>query len=294
MLKYLMKLRHRKAFTLVELVIVMGILAVLMGCVAAFAGPVQDMVKKTASSADSLTANKIIGDYIENRLAYASRIDIIQAVDATGSSTEISQSWTAFQNRLSLARTANPNSEDRAGVLIFHYEYNANDEMRSRYQLYDVEINTTGSYSMAIDSSESPATIREHYEVFDDAFYASSENIIVAPTSVTKNKVRNSHYITFDIIPFDCTEDYPGVFITDSLLKDYYAFNATTPMRPDEYFGPRSSGQLDIASQRSGAIESITFELQNISAENTLNLQSKTPGGAGGSDILVFYYVTRY
>ena len=75
-MKKLMKLRNKKGFTLVELIIVIAIIAILLACVAAFAGPVQKIVKSSAASADALQVNKIIGDYIENRLAYASYIDV--------------------------------------------------------------------------------------------------------------------------------------------------------------------------------------------------------------------------
>ena len=124
MLKYLMKLRSRKAFTLVELVIAMAILALLMVSVAAFSTPVQQMVKATASDADSITINKVMGDYIETRLGFADKLTALHAVYAETPDSNVTGTWTTYQNRLNGAE-ADP--KDKAGVLIINYEANPDE-----------------------------------------------------------------------------------------------------------------------------------------------------------------------
>lgn len=317
MLRYLMKLRHRKGFTLTELVIVIAILGLLMACVAAFATPVRQMVQATAASTDALTANKIIGDYIENRLAFASRIDTIYAVDITSGITELNDTYTAFQNKLN---SASSSPKDKAGVLLFHYEADADYPGKSGYRLYDIPVETSGTFTSALFSG---GTLQG--EVFDKAFYANSQNLIIAPTTVSANKLRNSLFAEYQIIPYDCDEEYitmsgsvvddaNSIYVKRTTLDYYYEYKenheADPTLYPDDSFGLN-----DLAVQRSGSIEQVSFELRNmdissytrtagpdgvmdtaddvvcpvVSGWNTIY-----PGGAGGSDILIFYYIPHY
>lgn len=278
-MKFLMKLRRRKGFTLVELVIVIAILALLLGCVAAFSTPVRQMVEATASSTDAITANKIIGDYIENRLAFADRIDIVYAVDpATGAvNTDISDSFTGVQNLLS---DANSNASEKSGVIVFHYVPDTNEPLNSSYRLYDIPITTSGSYSATMFNGT-----ELNGEVFADAFYANSQNLMLAPTEVTSNKVRKSYYMTIDIIPYDCDDDYPA-YITADVMDDYYKHLSDPALYP--------TNPLDaLEVQKSGAVESISFELQNMEVA-TGKWNAKTPSGALGEDIMIFYHIPHF
>lgn len=289
MLKYLIKLRSRKAFTLVELIIVVAILGLLMACVAAFATPVRDMVKSTAASTDSLTANKIIGDYIENRLAYASRIEVHQAANATTPSSDVTASFTSFQADYNTAYTANATTKDKAGVLIFRFVEDTNDPLKNTYKVYDVRIGASGSYSNTVFNASGDMK----GELFDDAFYVNSQNLIIAPVETVRNRVRNSHYLTFDIIPFDCEEEYPTVYLKNDTLDSYYKYQANHKADPVTY-PDKTFGLSALADQRSGGVETVSFELQNIAVDDTNSWKSKSPSGAGGSDILIFYYTKHY
>lgn len=318
MLRYLMKLRHRKGFTLTELVIVIAILGLLMACVAAFASPVRDMVKQTASSTDALAANKIIGDYIENRLAFANRIDTIYAVDLTSGLSEINDTYVAFQN---LYNAAGSGTKDKAGVLIFHYDENTNEPEKSTYKLYDIPVESSGTFAAAVIGTGGVI----NGEVFDDAFYVNSQNLIIAPTTVSSNKLRNTLFAEFKIIPYDCDEDYlvrsggvldttNSLYIKGNTLDYYYEYQenylADPALYPDDSFG------LDtISPQRSGAIENISFELRNMEISSYTSLPGVDgllntaddiltpdvdgwnpiyPGGCGGKDILIYYYIPHY
>ena len=82
MLKYFLKLRRKKGFTLVELIVVVALLAIMMASIAALSGPIRKMVNRTAASADSVAANATIANYIENRLAFAANIEFVMAYNA--------------------------------------------------------------------------------------------------------------------------------------------------------------------------------------------------------------------
>ncbi len=294
MLKYLMKLRHRKGFTLTELIIVVAILGVLMGCVAAFATPVRQMVQRTAASTDAITANKIMGDYIESRLAFAERIDALYAVDLTSGMTDFSDKYTAFQNQLNVTGAS---VKDKAGMLIFHYD--PNDE-KSTYKIYDINIpKTGGSFNSVVFG-----TGGIQGAVFGDPFYENSQNIIIAPTEVTKNKLRGNYFAEFQIIPYDCDEDYivrdvsgnldpSSLYIKNTTLKDYYAYKqnhiADPALYPDETFGLGT-----ISQQRSGAVENISFTLKNLDGSTGKQWTALNPSGGSGSDIVLFYLIRHY
>ena len=288
MLKYLMKLRSRKAFTLVELVIAMAILALLMVSVAAFSTPVQQMVKATASDADSITINKVMGDYIETRLGFADKLTALHAVYAETPDSNVTGTWTTYQNRLNGAE-ADP--KDKAGVLIINYEANPDEPYLSTYQIYDIVIPKTGSYNgVVLDGSN----IDDEHAVYIDQFYGNTQNLILVPTELTANKARGSSYMSIDIVSYDCNDDYPDDYIKASTISDYYDYKLKREQTPALY--PDESCGLDaIKHVKSGAIETITFEVQNLNPKNiSTNWSTPCPGGAGGSDIMIFYYIPHY
>lgn len=293
MLKYLMKLRHRKAFTLVELIIVIAILALLMVCVAAFSTPVQQMMKSTSASVDAISANKIIGDYIERRLAFASKIYVVNGIDAMTNTSDPAimdttpGSYGGFE--MVKAELGGSVSSRSAGVLILRYEADPGEPEKATYKLYDVPITSSSvDYaSTVLDGSG----IRN--PVFADHFYNNSQNLIIPSLTPKENKVRTSFYASFDIIPYDINQDYivrnasgaldpTSIYIKPTTLMDYY-----TNVNPDSV--------LDgIAEQRSGSIESVTFELRNIKKSTQWGAERALGGLGTGSDILIFYFIPRY
>ena len=89
LLKLFRKGKYRKGFTLTELIVVIAIIAFIMAAVVAFAGPIRTMVRNTNAKSDANTINKIIGDYIENRIAFANYVQVFVAPEYTvGSGTE--------------------------------------------------------------------------------------------------------------------------------------------------------------------------------------------------------------
>jgi len=327
MLKYFMKLKNRKGFTLTELIIVIAIIAILMGCVAAFSGPIRQMVKLTASSTDALTANKIIGDYIENRLAFADKIDMYYAVDADDSANAtlwgIPNTFTRYKGMDDTA-----NNRDKCGVLIFHYDENTDEPEKSTYALYDFPITSASvDYnSTVIDATTS--YILEDGAVFDKAFYENSQNLILAPYEISYNNARGTLNMNFDIVPYDCREDYlvrnangslntaSSQYVKPSIIQNYYdkvhQLRANPALEADPSFD-KSFGLDEIKDQRSGAKESITFSMNNInfaskivlkadgtkdtdkSVENWLaHYANYSTTFYDGTDIVIFYHIPYY
>lgn len=316
MLKYFLKLRRKKGFTLVELIVVVALLAIMMASIAALSGPIRKMVNRTAASADSVAANATIANYIENRLAFAANIEFVMAYNADdGSGTVVNSLFNGYQSYLS-------GTKDKAGILIFHYEEDTNYPEESHYRLYDVPIKAGDTYnSAAIDSG----TMNEENAVFADCFYDFSSNLMIAPTSVTKNQMRDNYYLTIDIIPYDFKPDSliynasgdldPAVkqTIASSTIPEYYEYSykreaeiasgadPATFLYTDETCG---LGVLD--KHRSGTKETATFELQNILTATTADpnptidarckFQNCAATGAtgAGTDILIFYYIPNY
>lgn len=340
MLKYLMKLRHRKGFTLTELIIVIAIIAILMGCVAAFSGPIRQMVKATAASTDALTANKIIGDYLENRLAFADNIDIYYSVNAAdgaavanaGDTTklDIPQAFDKYKIKDDTA-----NTRDKSGVIIIHYDPNEAEPEKSTYKLYDYPITSASSNyaTTVIKTVGTDSVLNEDGAVFDDAFYTNSQNLIIAPTEIDYNNSRGTLNMSFQIIPYDCDEDYitrnsdgtikdsDSEYIKPEILSDYYKKYVTHSAcaNPTTCTCDKSYGLNSIKNQRSGAIETITFSLNNIRVADekkfvidasgyvTNNIDydnsnyqwhAREPGvnavDAANTDIVIFYHIPYY
>lgn len=321
MLNYFLRLRRKKGFTLVELIIVVAILAVLMASIAALSGPIRKMVSRTSASADAISANITMANYIENRLAFAAKMEIICAVDATDASgSTVNTTFSTMQTQLS-------GSSDKAGVLVFHYEEDAANPEESHYRIYDIPITSTSTnyFDAAIDSSGGTNTMKESTAVFADCFYDFSKNLFIIPTELTTNKVRNDVYMTVEVIPYKFAADMLvydssgkvdttiNQFLSTTTIPNYYEYKAlrdaeiaagTTPA----VYTDETCGLSAIDIYRTGTKETATFELQNILTPTDTDPNPTLSGrfkctnyaaGAGGAaaagtDIMIFYYIPHY
>lgn len=330
MLNYFLRLRRKKGFTLTELIIVIAILAVLMASIAALSGPIRKMVSRTAASADAISANITMSNYIENRLAFAAKMEVLCAVDATDASgTTINTAFNTMKTQL----TASGNTKDKAGVLIFHYEENTTYPEESHYRMYDVsftksDLSLYSSYfDAAIDSSSGTNVLKDSTAVFADSFYSFSKNLFIVPTELTTNKIRNDVYMTIDAIPYNFDEDMlvrdasgnldttVNQYLSPTTIANYYNYKANRDAEiasgtdPSLYvYTDETCGLSAIDIYRSGTKETTTFELQNILTPTaadpnpTISGRFKVTNGAAGAlgaatagtDIMIFYYIPHY
>lgn len=322
-MKKLMKLRNKKGFTLVELIIVIAIIAILLACVAAFAGPVQKIVKSSAASADALQVNKIIGDYIENRLAYANYIDVhvgknLDTIQADPSVVGGSTGFTAVQNKLNCTDPQisgnNSNGKAKGGMLIFHYEKNTEEPFKSTYKLYDIPIGTGGSYSSTAFTSG-----KLNGAVFSDNFYLDNSQLIILPElNVVPNRTRNTLLMRLDIYPYSFDTDYydengpdaNNIYIKkDTLTKYYLEYVAAEIANPGTGKAEADADVLGpLAVKKTGTSEGVAFQLRNLNQQNKIEVNSDgsvksynwechNSGGAGtyaGSDVIIFYYIPHF
>ncbi len=301
MLKYFLKLRRRKGFTLTELIIVIAILAVLMAAVAALSEPISKVVTRTSASTDAISANVIMGDYIEARLGFAEKIDVLYAVDSTVTSTDIEECYKHVKGCLN-ADIADGKMESKAGVLIFRYQENTTEPYKSGYRIYDVNIvgdtsnPATPTYNYlteAVDGDD----LDDENSVFDECMYQYSQNLFIMPTAVTANPVRENVNISVEIIPYAFDPDV-SQSISSTTISDYYQYKSTRDGYIALGIDPATVGYGDedsltsISMSRTGAKEILNFELRNI--EEEYSFAAKNPAGGTGTDIMVFYYIPHY
>lgn len=298
MIKKLQKLRYKKGFTLVELIIVIAILAVLMASVAAFAGPVQNMIRATAVSADALNINEIIGDYIEARLAFANYMTIVYNVNSESSHIKLNDfaKEAAFDNS---TKSKLDGGGGNAGVLIFKYVSNTSSPEKSSYQLYDVKLDKNATtYKKPTDDDK----------VFSDAFYGDTQRVFAIPVvdvggikeAGQVGKVRSEVYLSVEIHSFKgdtgyiewfgtTVDDTKSKYVKSSTLSDYYSNNNTL-------------SDLDVL--RVGSTETVTFRANNMKPENVNKTTVRSPidvydatdpsFNVPGSDIVIFYYIPDF
>ena len=324
MLKYFLRLRRKKAFTLVELIIVVAILAVLMASMAALSGPIRKMVSRTSASADAVSANITMANYIENRLGFAANIEILCAYNAADASATATNE--AFNN-MKAKLVATTDTRDKAGVLIFRYVEDTEYPEESHYEMYDVPITKTDAsyFSAAITSSGGTNEIKKSAAVFADCFYDYSKNLFIAPTAMSANTIRKNYFLTFEVIPYNFDSDMlvydasgkvdatVNQYISSTTIPNYYMYKANRDAELASGADPATFTYTDetcglsaIDIHRLGTKETATFELQNIiaptDAEPTADINTRfkvhgpAPGAVstGGSDILIFYYVPHY
>lgn len=301
MIQKLQKLRAKKGFTLTELIIVIAILAVMMAAVAAFSQPVQKMVKSTAVTADSITINEIVGEYIRGRLAYSDFLYLHYAVDSptVGSQASIVDSMNAVKTKL-----ASPDSGGKAGVLIFRYMANASEPEKSGYMLYDFPITASTSYASFVNATANG--LADSGKVFLDDFYGSTQRMFYLPhKKPNTNKTRDEVYVSFEILSYQgdtgymvynaggAVDDTQSTYLAPSTLATIYQqADAATP----------STTKLDSLNViKKGDANTSSFVLQNFTTDTLkqpANFKMFPDEGTAvtgtGSDVLIFYHIPQF
>lgn len=297
MIQKLQKLRAKKGFTLTELIIVIAILAVMMAAAAAFSQPVQKMIKSTAMTADAITVNEIVGEYIQGRLAYSDFLFIHYAVDSPTITPNISDTMTAINTRLTTANAG------KAGVLIFRYVANANEPEKSGYELYDFPIMSGTGYASFLDGT---GGLKDGYKVYNDDFYGSTQRIVYLPHRMPKtNSVRGEVFLNFEILSYKGDTDYLAYNVDGSVDDSHSVYigpSTLSSIYQDADATPSTTTTLDQLNViKKGDANTSSFVLQNFTSDTLTDLskfrmypESGDPIASTGSDVLIFYHIPKF
>ena len=277
-------LKRKKGFTLSELIVVLAIISLLIAAVAAFGDPVRSMVNDTTARSDTINISKLMGDYIERRLAYAYSVDIVINAKVGGTDDKIDNIFKKYKETLP------EGSNYTKGMLVFKYEENSTDELKSTYKMYDKSIDSTSTYSIAASDA-----------VYSNDFYSKYSYIITAePDMVTVtnddsstsvvpkvkyNSLKSSPFLSFSIRSYDCRDNY----IQDDTLSKYFTWLKGGSLKTNE----ATNGIYDLAMNRT-ALEEVSFFLENVTQSSDVNFSEPESAGAVGSDIIIFYAVQQY
>lgn len=293
------RLKRRKGFTLVELIVVTAIIALLMACVAAFSSPVQQMMSETVAEADALKIANISGDYIERRIAYAEGLVIYTGVNFDATNKELSDMYTTYYDYYAAKGNVN------AGMLVFRYEPSAdvNEPYKATYRMYDIPIKTGDTYPKSLNNLS-------QYDVFSDAFYSDYQYLYLVDTEILMNNVKYKAYVNFDVYAYDFTSDYGKMITVDGTDKAGNKVNGTLNqyyLNKKDPVTNTSDGLTDLVRERK-AHENVSFALENVEIE-TVNDPANgkvvgtplyvsyptisTPANKG-NDIVIFYNVETY
>ena len=276
-MKLLRKLKYKKGFTLSELIVVLAIIGLLLSAVAAFGDPVRSMVNDTNARSDTINITKIMGDYIERRLAFAKSICIVTDVNAGSTAdTNVKGVYSNFKGYA--------NDKTKVGMLVFKY-----DSTTSSYRLYDQEITSSTDYGTITD------------KVYSDTFYGKySYFITVEPymemvsadnykESVKINALKDTPYLSFSIRAYD----FKGSDSIESDTLTKYLAKLRHPSNTDN--------GIDSLLMERTAHEEISFALENVDVRRDTAgkpfqsaVKYKTDPTISGSDIIIFYAVQNY
>ena len=305
MIKYFARLKSRKGFTLTELIVVTVLIGIIMACVAAFAGPVRTMMRGANARSESNTINKIIGDYIERRLAYADYISIYAGISYKNGETDAmyTSAKESFEKLKERAKqTKDGKMTNTPGILYFHYEDGGTggDELKHTFRIYDMPVefdtdvpDTAAAFCSALMALTDPSDSKSDplYTVFNKEFYGNYQFLItMGQLGVRENTLKQRANLSFGITSYEFRGDTldasgEGTSFVEDDVKNYYKYMnkvATVTEDPmDKYI-----------SERTG-VENISFALENISKASSVNLMQGT-SSIYGTDLIVFYNVRTY
>ena len=314
--KRLFKTTKNKGFTLTELIVVVAVVALLMGCVVAFAGPIRTAVKGSTAKADCLTINDLLSSYIQRKLAYANDVHVFVGHNySTTGKIKNALLGDGSSGAQCFARYANLTKIDNhPGIMIMHYSEDKNDPLKHTYKLYDYTI-PKGLTSMPVESS----IINDNNLVYIDEFYGGYEFFMtfdgpagdpddaVDMASVANTQTERA-YFNMHIDSFNITGDYTNSSFTDKDIIDYFS-----KYKSDGKF----ESEMDKYVNERVAVDNVSFNLENIKVDveykqvdengdgkpdvmrafptvNSFNIDRGNESGSYDTDIIIFYNVRIY
>ena len=291
-MNFIRRLKYKKGFTLSELIVVLAIIGILLAAVAAFADPVSSMIKNTNAKSDTLITSKIMGDYIERRLAYADAVTIVLNTDAGNTADTVITATDGLYNKYK----GYASDKTKCGILVFKYVEDS-DPTKSTYKVYDQKIDDKTSYGTITDAA------------YSDAFYGNY-----------------SYFITVEPYMVEVIDETTGLPVVPKKMEEKVKFNAAKQVanldftiRAYNFSGEKYTvdgeseygindktmslyyGKLRDPSKTEDGIEKfvhdrvayerVSFSLENVTKDTSV---SYTAGNITGKDIIIFYSVRSF
>ncbi len=236
-MKYLTRLFHKKGFTLTELIIVIAIIGLLMLSLVTFSAPVRLMVTGTDARAETLSIANTIGNYLEHTLAYADDVRVYAGVDISNGSAALA----AINDVYDKMQDAHDGSNDRTGMIVFHYVLDQNDPLRSGHRVYELSASDTDGKQLVVNKVTESTTGTE-YQVIDDkkllyfpdfygkyCFFLEADNDQAVNKTLHYNNIKRKSFMKFNIKAyyFDGSltkADNSAIYLDEITAKSHYEY----------------------------------------------------------------------
>lgn len=286
-MRYLMKLRHKKGFTLTELIVVCAIIGILMASLAAFSGPVRIMIKGVDAKSECLTITNTIGNYLEHMLAYADDIKIYAGVNLTAHNSTLDDAFRSMQAK-------HPGTNDQVRALVFHFEESA-DPLQNGHHVY--ELKGKQGVSKKENATGFPTALAKSDCLYYEDFYGSYSFFLGVNNGGERNPTRQKYYLKFDVRSYnfnggDKDEHGNDRHISAGDCASYYKhlYASATADKMEDYIGSKS------------AFEKVFFPLENIKFKDSVSFGAfyqlgATPSGGTtptfGDDVVIIYNIKK-
>ena len=310
MIRFFCRLKHRKGFTLVEMIVVTALIGIIMASVVAFAGPMRDSVKNTEARSDALTINEVLGRYIEHNIAYSCMLDVFVGYTYENNVSEILNTYNSTTRKY---KDSVGEANTTVKLFVAHFDDPddpddpANPPEKGTMKFYDVKITSSGLPSLA--------TLRMNEYVFYDEFYGGYQYFLTMDEDdlgKNTNSRTKKAYLNLRLDSYNFGSD-DAEDITKPMIVNYYNYITSHGTAGADDF-------QNIAISKTGS-EAISFTLENIKATEISRpktddhgnkmyysngapmwetyvsaggAQIHRPSTATGTDIVILYKVKKY
>lgn len=312
LMKFLAKSRYRKGFTLTELIVVTAIIAIIMASIAAFAGPVRTLLRNASAKSDANTINKVMGDYIERRLAYANYLNIIVGAPSTSGTTleTLYPTAQAAYNDLKQRMEYDNDGKQKnyAGILYFHFIEDPVDHNKNTYKVYDYKISHSDMVPVNFAGLYAKVCTDDNALYVDDFYSGYEYYITMNDMTIAGNDLKRKAYLNFSIDAYNCeglVEDPAtgdGTAFTKQNIIDNYKYvdakNSRVMSDNNVVNDITTDPMLPYTYEKIGT-ELVSFSLENISDPSLVtytrgNELTTSKVFDYDTDIIIFYNVRTF